>query len=118
MTTRARLIRAGIVVLVVIAVTVVAVVLKNRSDEVGTHKGEPAVQTSTTPPTDSTLTAPPSSKAPAADVPPALVPVAKLASPVAFAVRAGDTSLYVNEQIGRVQRIAVTDNGSAAVSYV
>jgi glucose/arabinose dehydrogenase len=39
------------------------------------------------------------------------VPVAKLASPVAFAVRAGDTSLYINEQEGRVRRIAV--NGSA-----
>src|SRR3954454_21370417 len=107
MTTRARLIRGGIVVLIVIAVAVVAVVLKNRSDEVGTHKGEPAVQTSTTPPTDSTLTAPPSSKAPAVDVPPALVPVRKPACPVAFAVRAADPSLYINEQEGRVRRIAV-----------
>ena len=118
MSTRARLIRGGVVAAVVIAIAVVAVVLKNRSDEVGTHKGEPAVQTSTVPPTDPTL-APTSSVSPQsssstptanATADPALVPVAKLASPVAFAVRKGDTSLYINEQEGRIRRIAV--NGS------
>ena len=41
------------------------------------------------------------------------MPVAKLASPVAFAVRSGDSSLYVNEQEGRVRRIAVGGAGAA-----
>jgi glucose/arabinose dehydrogenase len=108
-TTRARVVRGVIVAAVVIVIAAVAVVLKNRSDEVGTHRGEPPVQTSTTPPTDPTLTAPPSSSSDAAppDAAPALIPVATVESPVAFAVRAGDTSLYVNEQVGRVRRIVV-----------
>jgi glucose/arabinose dehydrogenase len=34
-----------------------------------------------------------------------LTPVASVASPTAFAIRSGDTSLYVTEQAGRVRRI-------------
>jgi glucose/arabinose dehydrogenase len=92
----------------VIVIAVVAVVLKNRNDKVGAHKGEPPVQPSTTPPTDPTLTAPSTSGTAKPNAEPALIPVATLESPVAFAVRSGDTSLYVNEQVGRVRRIAVT----------
>src|SRR4051794_33059193 len=99
-------------------VAVTAAVLKNRSDKVGTHTGEPPVQQSTTPPTDPVLTSPATSGTAKPDAAPALVPVAHLASPVAFATRTGDTSLYINEQEGRVRRIAVTDNGTAAPSYV
>jgi glucose/arabinose dehydrogenase len=44
-----------------------------------------------------------------------LTPVASLDSPTALAVRPGDDSLYVTEQVGRVRRIrrAGTDSGSS-----
>ncbi|MEY2464267.1 MAG: hypothetical protein QOH64_2405 [Acidimicrobiaceae bacterium] len=108
---RERMIRAGVIVAVVVAVAVVAVVLLNREDAVGTHVGEPPVQTSTVPPTIPPITA---AQPPAT---PALIPVATVKSPVAFAVRPGDTSLYVNEQAGRIRRIAVSGGGSGPPTY-
>jgi glucose/arabinose dehydrogenase len=46
-----------------------------------------------------------------------LTKIAQVQSPTAFSPRSGDSSLYLTEQVGRVRRIRVNDDGKGHVSY-
>jgi glucose/arabinose dehydrogenase len=57
---------------------------------------------------------------PTAAGPPAAVQlrqVAKVSSPIALAVRSGESALYVAEQGGKLRRIVMEDNGKGKITY-